>query len=311
MEQLSLFDTPVQTVKKAETPKTEKAWLVIDGNNLLNRCYYATAHSPHGLMQAPDGQYTNAVSRFLRMLFKYEEELGACPVVMFDEGKGFRKELYPAYKEGRNETPEPLRNQFPLIKELLKTGNIPVYQSPILEADDLIGAFAEGVDGNVYILSNDKDLYQTVTERVTVITRKGKEDVFVTPERFGDMYAGLVPKQIVDLKAITGDSSDNIPGIDGIGEKGALSLLQHFSTIENMIEAAEFPKALNRYKGKIADQSEKALFAKQLTTLDTNAELDVSPYVLNANSLALRCRELGINTICRLLSNRVENSIVN
>lgn len=304
MEQLSLFDVPSKTVKKALKIQENNDWLVIDGNNLLNRCYYATAHSPQGLMQAPDGQYTNAVNGFLRMLLKYEEELNASPVVMFDEGKGFRKEIYPAYKEGRNETPEPLRSQFPLIKELLKAGNIPVYQSPVLEADDLIGAFAEQVKGNVYILSNDKDLYQAITDRVTVITRKGKDDLFVTPQCFSELFSELSPKQIIDLKAITGDSSDNIPGINGIGEKGALLLLQHFSTIENMVQATEFPKALNRYKAKIADQSEKALFAKRLTTLDTSVKLDIPDYKLEVNSLSIRCNELGMKNVCRILSNR-------
>lgn len=304
MEQLSLFDVPSKTVRKAERIQMNRDWLVIDGNNLLNRCYYATAHSPQGLMQAPSGQYTNAVNGFLRMLLKYEEELNACPVVMFDEGKGFRKELYPAYKEGRNGTPIELKEQFPLIKELLKIGKVPVYQSPLLEADDLIGAFAEQVKGNVYILSNDKDLYQTVTDRVTVITRKGKEDIFVTPQIFSELFPELSPKQIIDLKAITGDSSDNIPGIDGIGDKGALKLIQHFSTIDNMVKATEFPKALNRYKSKIADQSEKALFAKQLTTLVIDGKLDISDYVLEGKALSARCKELGMQTICRILSNR-------
>lgn len=139
MEQLSLFGvTSDLGVKKSELviKKTETNWLVIDGNNLLNRCYYATAHSPRGITKSPDGRYTNGIVGFLRMMLTNEKTFQARAVVMFDEGKSYRKEIYPAYKDGRPESPEELKEQFPLLQEILQHANVPVFINPEFEADD-------------------------------------------------------------------------------------------------------------------------------------------------------------------------------
>jgi len=294
--QLSLFDVPVQTVQK----KTN--WLVIDGNNLLNRCYYATANNPRGLLRAPDGRYTNAVSLFLKMMLNYEKSLQAKTVVMFDKGKSYRKEIYPAYKEGRNDTPEPLEEQFPLIQEILMKADIPIYMDTQYEADDFIASFAERATGHVYVLSNDRDVFQLISDKVTIIVRKGKEDVFMTPEQFNIDFEGLTPMQIVDLKALSGDSSDNIPGVKGIGEPGALKLLKEFGTLERMIDAEAFPQHLNRYKGKLQDGKEDAVFFKKLTTLHRDIPMDIRETELDKKELIKYCEILQIKSIRALLS---------
>ncbi|MEK4487952.1 5'-3' exonuclease [Psychrobacillus sp. FSL H8-0484] len=293
-EQLSFFDETEVTVQSSN------GWLLIDGNNLMNRCYYATAHDPNNLMKAPDGRYTNAVSLFIKMMLKLNQSLGTAPIVMFDEGKSYRKEIYPAYKDGRKETPIELKEQFPLIKEVLGHAEIPVYSNAEFEADDFIASFAEQADGDIYILSNDRDVFQLINERVTVIVRKGKEDVRMTPELFQLEYAGLSPLQIVDLKSITGDSVDNIPGIDGIGDKGAIKLIQHFGTIEKML-VSEFPTHLNRYKEKVANSKEQTLFAKKLTTLHRDIPLNIKEVTINSKGLLSICNKLAIKNIDKLL----------
>jgi 5'-3' exonuclease len=292
MEQLSLFSKPepVKVVKK-------NTMLIIDGNNLLNRCYYASAHNPRGLMKAPNGKFINGVSGFLRTMFKYMRELQASQVaVCFDQGKGFRKELYPEYKDGRNEQPDSLNEQFPLLKSFLSGIGVPIYQSKKYEADDIISRLTQDTKRKHFVLSNDKDLLQLVEHNTTVIARKKKDDVFYTPEKFSEEYQGLIPKQIIDLKAIMGDSSDNIPGVHGIGEKGAFTLIKEFGDIENMISSiGEFPKPVKRYEEKIADNIETLRFSLKLTKLvhDLNIEehefngFDVTIYKTYCKSLAL------------------------
>jgi len=297
LEQLSLFGV----TSDLKVKKKEENWLLIDGNNLLNRCYYATAHSPRGLMQAPDGRYTNGIFGFLRMMLTYEKTYQARAVVMFDDGKSYRKKVYPAYKDGRSESPEELKEQFPLLEEILKHANVPVFKNSEFEADDLIASFAEQVEGKVYILSNDRDTYQLITDRVSVIVRKAKVDVVMTPDNFGEEYPGLKPRQIVDVKAIAGDSSDNIPGIPGIGDKGALSLLQTFGTVEELIVAVDFPKTLNRYKVKVAEGRDKAVFFKTLTTLHRDIPISIPVQYMNPLKLRESCQVLSMNGIISLL----------
>lgn len=165
----------------------------------------------------------------------------------------------------------------------------------------LIASFAEQVDGQVFILSNDRDTYQLLTKRVSVIVRKGKVDVIMTPENFCDEYPGLQPRQIVDVKAIAGDKSDNIPGIPGIGDKGALSLIQTFGTVDELIVADEFPQTLNRYKGKVEDGKEKAVFFKTLTTLHRDIPISIPVDLMNPLKMRESCRKLGMNSILSLL----------
>lgn len=280
---------------------TVSNWLVIDGNNLLNRCYYATAHNPRGMLRASDGRYTNGIVLFLRMMLNYEKSFQAKAVVMFDDGKSYRKTIYPEYKAGRSETPTELKDQFPLLEEILRHADIPVFKNAEYEADDLIASFAEQVKEPVYILSNDRDTYQLISDRVSVIVRKGKDDVVMTPEQFANDYPGLRPSQIVDVKALAGDTSDNISGVPGIGDKGALSLIQTFGTIEELITVKEFPKALNRYKSKLESGKEEAVFSKKLTTLHRDIPLEIPTGKMNNENLREYCRRLGMTSILSML----------
>ncbi|MER2005843.1 MAG: 5'-3' exonuclease [Psychrobacillus sp.] len=301
MEQMNLFDFMLEeskVIKELQTKETN--WLLVDGNNLLNRAYYATAQK---LMTAPDGRYTNAVSLFIKMLLSYQKELNAHVAVMFDDGKSYRKDKYPPYKDGRNETPAQLEEQFPLIKEVLNKAEIPVFSDPMYEADDLIASAAQQVEGNIYILSNDRDLYQLISDRVTVIVRKNKEDVHMTPTQFSNDFEGLQPYQIVDLKALEGDKSDNIPGVEGIGGKGAFNLIKAFSSIEELIEVKEFPKTLQRYQSKLESGKENAVFFKELTTLHTDIPMTLNTYQMNKQACINICESLAIHSVTRILKN--------
>lgn len=303
--QLNFFDIMFEeenvSIKKfEENSRVERTWLFIDGNNLLNRAYFATAQR---LKKAPDGRYTNAVELFMKMMLKHVTELNAQVAVMFDDGKGFRKELYPAYKEGRSESPPELDAQFPVIREVLETVGIPVFSSSTYEADDLIASAIRQVKGDVYILSNDKDLYQVISERVTNIVRKQSTDIYMTPALFAETYGGLQPQQIVDLKALEGDPSDNIPGVNGIGIKGALKLIQAFSSVEGLIAANEFPQNLKRYQEKIENGKKDALFAKELTTLRMDIPLTLSEYQINKQSGIEICETLAMYPVIKFLKN--------
>ncbi|MEX3625018.1 5'-3' exonuclease [Viridibacillus arvi] len=297
MEQLSLFDILHNTMEEESIFKYQDNWLLIDGDNLLNRCYYATALDPNRLMKAPDGRVVNGVSGFLRMMINLQKKLNAHVVVFFDEGKGFRKEIYPEYKEGRSEKPESLKSQFPIIREILEKSKISVYSSKLYEADDLIATFATKAKGQIYILSNDKDLYQMISENITIISRKGKDDVYITPQLFEEMYEGLVPNQMIDFKAIIGDNSDNIPGINGIGDKGAIKLLIEYKNLENILNAEEFPKALSRYKNKIIAGRKNAIFAKELTELVVDAPIEIKKAKIDEQELRIAINKLGLKQV--------------
>lgn len=259
-------------------------WLLVDGNNLMNRCYYATNASLSEDVVRP----TNACSGFIKACLNYQEKYQANIVVFFDEGKGFRKRIYPAYKEGRNETPKHLKSQFPIIKELLDHASIPYFWSTQVEADDLISSACNSLGGHKYIVSNDKDLLQVLRDDVSIIVRRGKNDVVMTPELFREEWDGLEPSQIVDFKAIAGDSSDNLTGVAGIGEKGALKLVQHFKTIEQI--SLPFPSSLKRYEKYFDGEGMNvAAFFKKITTLISSSPITLSKYDVNIERLTSRC----------------------
>lgn len=294
MEQISLFEEYLVDEKPSY-----KNWLLIDGNNLLNRTYFATMSGKK--LSAPDGRPTTAAVSFLRMMLNYQMQYKANIAVFFDKGKGFRKQLYPAYKEGRNETPELLVQQFPLMREILTAAEIPYFWNDELEADDLIGAACQSLTGHKYILSNDKDLLQLLKDDVSVIARKGSDDVVMTPALFIQDWEGLSAAQIVDIKALAGDSSDNIPGVQGIGDTGAIKIVKHFGTIENI--TFPFPSDLKRYEKKFEDGGMKnALFFKELTTLKVSAPLQLNIYNVNDKGLKAMCKTLAMKSIVDMLN---------
>ncbi|CAI6077918.1 DNA polymerase I [Cohnella sp. JJ-181] len=258
----------------AKTWKTEQGegaaprdkLLLIDGNSIVFRAFYAMPPLTNGA-----GLHTNAVFGFTTMLLKVlEEERPTHLVVAFDAGKTvFRHEGFAAYKGGRQKTPPELSEQFPLLKELLDAFSIRRYELPGYEADDIIGTLtqqAEEAGVEAVVVSGDKDMLQLASERTTVLlTRKGvSETERYTPEMIGDKY-GLTPLQIIDLKGLMGDTSDNIPGIPGVGEKTALKLLSEYGSVERVLEHAE------AIKGKLGENvrshQESAKMSKELATI--------------------------------------------
>lgn len=294
MNQLSLF-----AEVELEEREAYRNWVLIDGNNLMNRCYHATAKK---IMKAPDGRPTNGVQLFIKMTLNYQEQYQANIAVFFDKGKGFRKKLYPEYKEGRKEKPEDLKLQFPVIREVLTAAGIPYFWNDELEADDLISAACNSLDGHKYIISNDADLLQVLREDVSVVVRKKNGDVIMTPEIFRSEWQGLEPKQVVDIKAIAGDTSDNIPGVNGVGEVGAFNLIKHFGSVEAI--QLPFPKGLGVSEKKFEDGVlEKALFWKQLTTLKSCTPLQIKEYEINKSGLVAISERLAMRSVINLVNN--------
>ncbi len=217
-----------------------KRILLIDGNSLINRAFYALP-----ILSTDEGVYTNAVYGFLKMFYKAVEEYAPESIVCAFDVKHptFRHERYSAYKAGRKPMPEELRPQIPLLKEVLKSLGVFTFEIKGYEADDIIGTYARLAEESGYeaaILTGDRDSFQLISENVSVwFTKKGISDVEVlTPENLKDFY-GVVPEQVCDLKALMGDSSDNIPGIQGVGEKTALSLMEKYGSLENIYADAE------------------------------------------------------------------------
>lgn len=240
--------------------------VLIDGNSIINRAFYALPPLTNG-----SGLHTNAVLGFTTMLLKVlEEEKPSHVLVAFDAGKvTFRHEGYAEYKGGRQKTPPELSEQFPLLKELLQAFSIQQFELAGYEADDIIGTMtrlAEEQGKSAIVVSGDKDMLQLASPQVSVwITRKGVSEVErYTPEVVGEKY-GLTPAQIIDLKGLMGDTSDNIPGVPGVGERTALKLLHDYGTVENVLEH------LDELKGKLRENIENnidnAKMSKQLATI--------------------------------------------
>ncbi|TFE27908.1 DNA polymerase I [Cohnella luojiensis] len=249
--------------------------VLIDGNSIIFRAFYAIPP-----LTSSSGLHTNAVLGFTTMLLRVlEEEKPTHILVAFDAGKvTFRHEGYAEYKGGRQKTPPELSEQFPLLKELLKAFSIPQFELPGYEADDIIGTMArlaEEQGKSAIVVSGDKDMLQLATDRVSVlITRKGVSEVErYTPEAIGEKY-GITPAQIIDLKGLMGDASDNIPGVPGVGEKTALKLLQEFGTVENVLEKIEEIKG--KLRENIESHSDDARMSKKLATIFREVPLDYS-----------------------------------
>lgn len=255
---------------------TKEKLLLLDGNSLAYRAFFALP-----LLTNDSGIHTNAVYGFTMMLQKIiEEEKPTKMLVAFDAGKTtFRHETFKEYKGGRQKTPPELSEQFPYLQKLIDAYRIPRYELELYEADDIIGTLsriAEKKDIDVVIVSGDKDLTQLATERVKVyITRKGITDIEqYTVEHIQEKY-GLLPNQIIDMKGLMGDSSDNIPGVPGIGEKTAIKLLKQYETVEKLYENIHEMKP-SKMKEKLIANEEQAKMSKKLATIYTNAPIEIS-----------------------------------
>lgn len=250
--------------------------ILVDGNNLLFRSYYATAYNGN-LMQNSKGFPTNALFGFANMINKIvAEEKPKYIIVAFDKGKTFRHEKYDFYKQGRSATPEELKMQFPIAKEMLTAMGITYYECDDYEADDIIGTFAHYCDLEENfigtIVSSDKDLLQLISPDVDIKLLKQKDYIRYNEQTFFDDY-GIEPKRVVDLKALMGDPSDNIPGVKGVGEKTALKLLQQYKTLDGIYEH------LDEIKGKLHEKletdKENAYMSYEIATIVRDVPMDI------------------------------------
>lgn len=253
-----------------------KKIILVDGNNLMFRSYYATMYSGSALKSA-DGFPTNALYGFTSMINKIiEEEKPNYMAVAFDIGKNFRHEKYLDYKLGRKETPPDLLKQMPVAREILNAMGITYLEKENYEADDIIGTVVkmclEDKDFDATIVSSDRDLLQLINYETDVKLLKQKDYIRYNEEAFIKDY-GIKPINIIDLKALAGDSSDNIPGVKGIGDKTALSLLQEYHTLDGIYENINNIKGAT--KAKLIADKENAYFSKELATIYQDVPIDV------------------------------------
>ena len=258
--------------------------VLIDGNSIMNRAFYGIMSSK--MLTTSDGTYTNAVYGFLSILFKIQEDLNPeYMAVAFDlKGPTKRHEMYVGYKANRHGMPNELAQQMPIIKDILSAMNIKIVEKQGYEGDDIIGTLSKmGEDKGmeVTILSGDRDNFQLASDKVTIRiprTKMGKtENEDYDRNRIIEEY-GLEPSELIEVKGLMGDSSDNIPGVPGVGEKTALNLIKHYRTIENLYKEVENNENLLDVKGKlkekILDNKELAFLSKELGTIDRNAPVE-------------------------------------
>lgn len=250
--------------------------VLVDGNSIMNRAFYGIMGSK--MLTTKDGKYTNAVYGFLAILFKLLEDVNPqYLVVAFDlKAPTARHKLYEGYKANRKGMPDELACQMPIIKQILKAMNIDIIEIEGYEADDILGTLSlygekEGLD--VTILSGDRDTFQLATDKVTIRiphTKAGKTETDeYNREKIIEKY-GINPRQLIDVKGLQGDSSDNIPGVPGVGEKTALTLIQKYGSIENLYKAIEEDKddLKGKQREKIVDNKDLAFLSKTLGTIN-------------------------------------------
>lgn len=253
-----------------------RTFAVIDGNSLMHRAFHAVPPT----MNAPDGRPTNAIFGFLNMFLKMIDAFNPDGVVVaFDKGKPrVRMEMLPQYKAQRPPMDPDLHAQFPMIKELLTALNVPILQSEGWEGDDILGTMArlgEEAGCDMLLVTGDRDMYQLVTEHVNVVsTRKGLSDVAImTPESVDDLYHGITPALVPDFYGLKGDTSDNIPGVPGIGPKKASALIAQYGSLDEVVAHAD------EVKGKMGENLrahiDDALLSRKVATIRTDAPVEL------------------------------------
>lgn len=246
--------------------------VIIDGNSLVNRAFYALP-----LLTNQDGEYSNAVYGFVNILVKCVTEIQPQYIcVAFDHSRHtFRTDMYAQYKGTRKEMPPELRSQMPLLKTLLNFMNISIYEVPNIEADDIIGTVAKHSGVENIILSGDRDVLQLIDENTQVwLTKKGITDVEKIDLSNIKETFGITAKQIIDLKALMGDSSDNIPGVAGVGSVTATNLLKDYGSLDNIY--AHIDDFNGKLKEKLVNGKESAYLSYKLATINTNCGIDVN-----------------------------------
>lgn len=256
--------------------------LLIDGNSILNRAFYGIMGNK--MLMTEDGTYTNAVYGFLSILFKTEEELKPEYIVVAFDKKGptKRHEMYKEYKANRKGMPEELANQMPIIKEILKAMNIKIIEKEGYEGDDIIGTlsrFGEEKGLDVTILSGDRDNFQLATDKITIEiprTKEGKTQTdYYDRNKVREEY-GIEPYQLIQVKGLMGDTSDNIPGVPGVGEKTALGLIKEYTDIDNLY--AKIEENTDNIKGKLRqkliENKELAFLSRELGRINIDSEIE-------------------------------------
>lgn len=303
----TLEEPNVEEIKFVEELRPDESLMIIDGNNLLHRGYFASAHGVEetSLKKDKDGNYINALGLFVQQLKRY---LRTYPVtsllVCFDNNnpflKNFREEIYPEYKATRSEKPTALLQQVHSILDVLTQMNIPFIMDPtgLLEADDLIGSVIPKwrlhSTGPIYIISNDKDLYQLLDNNIYQVIKANNEERLYSAEDFINEY-GISVNQWVDVKAILGDKSDNIPGVAGVGKKYVYDMLKEYGHIENIYENLDElgkRKEYKRYVAKFKSFSKEASLSKYLATIVRDKKIEVV-HKLDLNNLVLNIDKNG------------------
>ncbi len=280
-----------------------RTFAVIDGNSLMHRAFHAVPPT----MNAPDGRPTNAIFGFLNMFLKMIDAFNPDGVVVaFDKGKPrVRMEMLPQYKAQRPPMDPDLHAQFPMIKELLEALNVPILQSEGWEGDDILGTMArlgEEAGCDMLLVTGDRDMYQLVTEHVNVVsTRKGLSDVAImTPESVDDLYHGITPALVPDFYGLKGDTSDNIPGVPGIGPKKASALIAQYGSLDEVIAHAD------EVKGKMGENLrahiDDALLSRKVATIRTDApvglDFDATSFpAFSADEVSAALGTLGITAM--------------
>lgn len=273
--------------------------MLIDGHSILNRAFYAIPP-----LTAPDGTPTGAIYGFLNILFKFiDEEKPNKLIVAFDRSEPtFRHEKYKEYKGTRKSMDHDLRVQVPLIKDVLKSMNITIAEKPGYEADDIIGTLSKRMSANgekVVIVSGDKDLLQLLDDNITMKnpkTRAGKTTVDTyTPAELYEEY-GVTPEEFVDLKALMGDTSDNIPGAKGIGPKTAMPLIAEYHTVENLLDHIDDIKSKSTAK-KLTESKDNIILSKFLAKIDVDAPIETD---IDGAKLENLCNDNSMDFLIKL-----------
>ena len=287
--------------------------VLVDGNNLLFRSYYATAYTGN-IMRNRDGFPTNGLYGFVNMINKIvAEENPKYMMVAFDIGKTFRHEKYKDYKGGRRETPEDLKVQFPIAKKILTAMGIKYLECEGYEADDIIGTISSWCDKDpeyeALIVSSDKDLLQLISEETVVKLLKTKDYIMMDKATFIQTY-GFEPIKMIDLKALMGDASDNIPGVKGIGEKTAIKLLTQYGSLDGIYENIDNIKGSTHEK--LVTGNEDAYYSKELVTIYREVPLNITWDDLlygneNTNELIQLYNELNFYSLLKKASSNKKN----
>lgn len=262
--------------------------LVIDGNYMLFQSFYATYRGDlTTILRTSSGITTNAIAIFLSQLIKLIKFIEPTHLMIaFDaEGKTKRHEIFPEYKKGRMKAPQELFDQFDIIKKLLSLLKVKWIEQAGDEADDIIGTYCKNFEGQKFIFSSDKDLLQLVDQNTSYIIKKGYEISLVTFENFFEIYQ-MHPKDITSYKGLKGDSSDNLPGVKGIGDKTAIKLIETYGNFQNLydlLESNNLPESKS-ILDKLVKGKESGFLSYKLSQINTkilNLSLDASEYKIN------------------------------